>query len=102
MCVVPVSPETGRATGPYKKIQKIPLRWHGNPGWSPDGKKLTYYFKEDLWVINSDGTNLKQITTTKETREIGPVWSPDGKTIAYGTTGRNTIGLYDVENDTFS
>lgn len=102
LCVVPVSPETGRPTGPHKKIQKTPLRWQSNPGWSPDGNKLTYYTKGDLWAIDSDGTNLKQITTTQETREIGPVWSPDGKTIAYGTTGRNTIGLYDVENDTFS
>jgi TolA-binding protein len=102
LCVVPVSPETGRPTGPHKKIQKTPLRWQSNPGWSPDGNKLTYYTKGDLWAIDSDGTNLKRLTTTQDTREIGPVWSPDGKTIAYGTTGRNTIGLYDVENATFS
>ncbi len=103
LCVVPVSPETGRTTGPYQKIHKAALRWHGNPGWSPDGNKLTWYQEDDLWVINSDGTNLTQITTTKEASEFGPAWSPDGKKIAYGTRGRNAIiGLYDIEHDKLS
>ena len=102
LCVVPVSPETGRATGPCQKIHKSALRWASNPGWSPDGTRLTYDDKGDLWLIDADGRNLKQITTTQKPNEVGPVWSPDGRTIAYGTTGRNTIGLYHIENDTFS
>ncbi len=104
LCVVPVSPETGRATGPYQKIHKSPLRWHHPPGWSPDGNKLTFFSSEaDLWVINSDGTNLKQITATKEILEFGPAWSPDGKTIAYAKGRRPTIvGLYDIDNDRLS
>ncbi len=104
LCVVPVSPETGRATGPYQKIHKSPLRWHHPPGWSPDGNKLTFFSSEaDLWVINSDGTNLKQITATKEILEFAPAWSPDGKTIAYAKGRRPTIvGLYDIDNDRLS
>jgi len=96
LCVVPVSPETGHTSGPFKKINEAKLRWMSNPGWSPDGKKLTYYGPGlDIWTIDADGSDLAQITKT-DIREHGPAWSPDGKTIAYGI-GNRSIGLYSVE-----
>jgi Tol biopolymer transport system component len=96
LCVVPVSPETGHATGPFKKIHNEELRWQSSPSWSPDGKKLTYYGPDgNIWTINTDGSNLKQITD-RDARELGPAWSPDGKIIAFGI-GNRSLGLYDVE-----
>jgi Tol biopolymer transport system component/outer membrane protein assembly factor BamD (BamD/ComL family) len=94
LCVVPVSPETGHTSGPLKKIHEVKLRWQSSPGWSPDGKKLTYYAGGDIWTIDADGSDLAQITKT-DIREVGPAWSPDGKTIAYGIG--TAIGLYSVE-----
>jgi len=100
LCVVPVSSETGHTTGPVKKIYKEELKYQRNPGWSPDGKKITYQDSEaDLWIIGSDGTNLIQITKS-DIREVGPAWSPDGKTIAYGTRGK-TLGLYHIGDNKF-
>ncbi|MCK4745472.1 MAG: PD40 domain-containing protein, partial [Bacteroidales bacterium] len=98
LCVVPVSPETGHTTGPFKKIIDVELKYASHPGWSPDGKKLTYYGPGgDLWTIDADGNNLRQITKS-DIREVGPAWSPDGKTIAYGTVHRH-VRLYDIEKD---
>jgi Tol biopolymer transport system component/TolA-binding protein len=97
--VVPVSPETGQATGLLKKIVKAELQYQSSPGWSPDGRKLTYYGPEgDLWTVGSDGNDLKQLTQSEDKGEVGPAWSPDGKTIAFGY-GRGNIGLYDTENE---
>jgi len=103
LCVVPVSPETGHATGPLKKINNDELRYEDNPSWSPDSEKITYHEgdKGDIWTINADGSNLRQLMTTNDIREFGPAWSPDGKTIAYGI-GNRSIGLYDIEKDKFS
>lgn len=54
------------------------------PAWSPDGKKIIYSSTikgkkkdNDLYIINSDGTGLMQITTN-ESYEGTPVWSTDG------------------------
>ena len=100
LCVVPVSPETGHTTGPFKKINNVELKYQSGPGWSPDGKKLTYYGPGgDLWTIDAEGNNLKQITNS-DVREVGPAWSPDGKTIAYGI-GQG-LGLYSVKEDSFN
>jgi len=100
LCVVPVSPETGHTTGPLKKIQKVQLRYAINPDWSPDSKRLVFHDPDgDIWIINADGTNPKQITKT-DTREGVPSWSPDGKNIAYSIRKRRSIGLYSIEDDT--
>ena len=56
------------------------------PSWSPNSDKIAYIHREnnndDIYVINADGTNSTQLTTTggdkSETR-----WSPDGNAIAY-------------------
>ena len=102
LCVVPVSPETGRTTGPYKKIKEDNLKYEPNPSWSPDSKKITYNDgdKAELCIISADGNDFKQITDN-ELLELGPVWSPDGKNIAYGFQDRS-IGLYNIENGQFS
>lgn len=56
--------------------------------WSPDGKKIALISKNDLWVINSDGTNPVQITTDGNVhRDYTPSWSPNGKKIAYTVYG---------------
>jgi len=61
------------------------------PAWSPNGKKIMYLQSEvegltkiknfDIWVMDSDGSNKKQLTESPMHEE--GEWSPDGKRIAY-------------------
>ena len=64
--------------------------------WSPDGRKLvfdagsaftpTQPYHRQLYVINADGSDLRQITTgdaSGNTPGWSPVWSPDGEWVAF-------------------
>ena len=37
----------------------------------------------DIWVMNADGSNPRNLTNTSEVDEFTPAWSPDGTRIAY-------------------
>jgi TolB protein len=64
---------------------------------SPDGKRVAMILSKagspDLWVCNIDGTNLRQLTKTRED-ESSPCWSSDGETICYAARPNERRGLY--------
>jgi serine/threonine protein kinase/Tol biopolymer transport system component len=82
------------------------------PSWSPDGTQLVFispclgrgeffeniYNESSLYVINADGTGLKQLTPAPGS-DFEPAWSPDGKTIAFTSVrgGFRQIYTLDVE-----
>ena len=85
--IVPVSPETGRATGPPKKLVDVKFGWQGHVSWSPDSKKIVFFgtkgeYQGNIWTISVEDGMLTQITDDP-VFEMNPIWSPDGKTIAY-------------------
>lgn len=64
-----------------------------NPKWSPDGSKIAFlserggtYNMFTLYIMNSDGTDVQQLTETNYQADIVYSWSPDGKQIAVGGT----------------
>jgi WD40-like Beta Propeller Repeat len=56
-----------------------------DPEWSPDGSRLTFSDFADIYVVNADGSNLRNLTNgpTEPARSDHPSWSPDGTRIAY-------------------
>lgn len=75
-----------------------------DPRWSPDGKQIVFgrhHFFEvnrsvsSIWIMNTDGTNLRQITAPVQGFESDsdPSFSPDGQQILFvryhGNQGRN-------------
>ena len=65
----------------------------GYPAWSPDGRWIAYDGGQDLWLMDTEGRNVRRIT--REYSPNGHSWSPDGKAIAYTTFAF-------VQDDTYS
>jgi tricorn protease-like protein len=57
----------------------------GHPDWSPDGKRIAVATESEIWTLNADGTDAKQLIACSGApcMYVGaPAWSPDGKQIA--------------------
>lgn len=72
--------------GSIKQLTNDPERTDRNPRWSPEGGTIAFYgfnptgTSVQIWRINRDGSNLKQLTM-----EGGedPSWAPGGGQIVY-------------------
>jgi Tol biopolymer transport system component len=69
-----------------------------SPIWSPDGHQIAFIGSDGLYVINSDGTNLRHLV---EDRWItSAAWSPDGRRLAFGECQHKQPGRFSVvDND---
>lgn len=52
----------------------------GRVAVSPDGSQLVFEWQYGVWIINVDGSGLRQVLP--DYRYIYPTWSPDGQWIA--------------------
>ena len=69
-------------TGGKAKVLREGLAFEMQPRFSPDGSKISFTSDagggDNIWIMNADGSNAKQIT--KETFRLlnNAVWTPDG------------------------
>ena len=86
-------------TGARQSVARYP-GLNTSPAVSPDGTKVAMILSKsgspDLYVANSDGSGLKQLTTTREA-ESSPCWSPDSRTICYVSRERGPASLYAID-----
>jgi PGF-CTERM protein len=66
---------------------------------SPDGGKIAYD-DHGIWVVNIDGSDLRQLTVSDEDLHLHPIWSPDGKRIAFLSWEEGILhGIWVVNSD---
>mgnify|MGYP006180713041 FL=1 len=58
------------------------------PDISPDGKLMCYTLKGDIYIIDTDGENKRNITNTPNLTELTPSFSSDGKSILYSGSSK--------------
>lgn len=75
-----------------------------NPVWSPNGLKIVFSSWMDgninLYVVNSDGTGEKQLTSVGiDVWAAFPSWSPDGTKIAFASYRTGQAQIYIMNSD---
>jgi len=72
------------------------IAWQMQPRFSPDGKHIAFTSDEDggdnLWIMNSDGSNGKAVSSETFRLLNSPAWSPDGNYLVgrkHYTSGRS-------------
>jgi Tol biopolymer transport system component len=85
------------------------------PEWSPSGNEIAFTREtpapgtdagvdEDVWMVRTDGSQLRQLTSDPARADLFPNWSPDGRYVVfYGATDwegpnwHSVLGTYNVK-----
>ena len=78
------------SAGGTNEINTNAISGNPNPTWSPDGSKIAFSSSDvsppgysHIWVMDTDGSNLVNLTSKVRASSVDPAWSPDGQRIAF-------------------
>jgi Tol biopolymer transport system component len=97
-----IDPTTGTPRGEPTWITTGSRLW-ANPDPSPDGRWVVFYSsvqpEGDLYVVRTDGTGLRQLTSGAEPIDRMPRWSPDGQWIVFHSIRGKDQYLWKIRPD---
>ncbi len=84
--------------GGEAKLLTSDVEWDMQPRFSPDGKRIAFTSDrgggDNIWIMNRDGSEVKQVTKEKFRLLNQPAWDPGGEYIVARKhfTSRRSIG----------
>jgi len=73
------------------------------PAWSPDGSQIAFSTNRDgnieIYIMDSDGSNMHRLTYSELDDDYSPRWSPDGSRIAFGSGPSRESEIYIINTD---
>lgn len=67
--------------------------WLRDARISPQGDRIAFEYKGDIWVVPVTGGNALRLTSLPS-YESNPVWSPDGTTIAFASDRHGNFDIF--------
>src|SRR5271157_1179207 len=72
----------------------------GRPTWSPDGRIVYFSFADqNIWLMGSDGSTRKQLTSNTEGTNLYPRVSPDGHYIVFISDRVGSMQIWRMDSD---
>ncbi|MFN3754848.1 S9 family peptidase [Flavobacterium sp.] len=94
------------ADGTYKPLTTR-TKWEGYPNFSPDGSKISYWYKKggampdinEVWLTNANGGEGRPISTQLNRDLYLSAWMSDNKTLLVGGHDDNKTSLWTMTLD---
>ena len=69
--------------------------WLRYPSISPDGNSVAFSYKGDIYIVDSEGGEARQLTSNTA-YDYSPLWSPDGKTLAFASDRYGNFDIFTI------
>ena len=76
--------------------QQQDVLWLRYSAISPDGSKIAFNFKGDIYIVPSAGGKAYALTNNPA-YDVKPVWSPNGDKIAFASDRNGSFDVYIVD-----
>ena len=80
---------------PFMASAVTPM-WMRDAKISPDGSRIAFTYKGDIWTVPVAGGQATRVTATPD-YEANPVWSPDSRRIAFAGDASGNFDVYVVD-----
>jgi TolB protein len=86
-------------TGLKKLSKEMP--YAQSPLWSPEGKEIAFSGAEEKkYIVNADGTELRELMPNVQDHISSCSWSPNGKKLAFAAVHyRGELDIYVIDAD---
>ena len=74
------------------------VSWLRYPAISPDGKTVAFSYKGDIYLVDSEGGEARQLTSNPA-YDYSPVWSPDGRKLAFASDRYGNFDIFVISVD---
>ncbi|MGA1368413.1 MAG: winged helix-turn-helix domain-containing protein [Blastocatellia bacterium] len=74
-----------------------------HPRFSPDGSRMVFVSGrtgfDEIWIANSDCSNVNQLTTFRQVGVGSPRWSPDGEWLVFDRNSKDNTDIFKIRVD---
>lgn len=80
------------------QLSQLTTQGGSSPAWSPDGSQITFTRGNEIFVMDSNGSNKHSVTAGAH-QDSDPAWAPDGRKIAFDSNQDGNVDIFTIDTD---